>query len=229
MPGINGVHHIAVMSGAIKTHIAFFSDVLGCKLKALFFMHGVPGAYHAFLELEDQSYFSIVETPQAKDIPTEIGKTHAGNGALSSAPGTMQHIAFRVVDFDGLLAMRDRIRRAGVNVFGPIHHGFCQSIYFAGPDQLTLEISVQMTAIDPNAWIDPEVVALSGISAGELARFVAPADTPATQGIVPQPPHDPTKPHMHYPRALYHQMLAAPDAMITAAGSVPDPPVRVPA
>ena len=46
---IDGVHHIAVMAGNIKTHIAFFAEVLGCELKALFVMHGVPGGYHAFL------------------------------------------------------------------------------------------------------------------------------------------------------------------------------------
>ena len=227
MARINGVHHIAVMAGSIKTHIAFFADVLGCELKALFFMHGVPGAYHAFLELEDQSYFSIVETPQAKDIPIEMGKTHAGNGALSSAPGTMQHIAFRTSDLDSLLSLRDRIRRAGVNVFGPIHHGFCQSIYFAGPDHLTLEISTQITELDPKAWIDPEVVALSGISAEELARYVKPAETPLTKGALPQPPYDPNQPHMRYPEAMYQQMLLAPDELISAAGSVSDPPVKV--
>ena len=229
MARIDGVHHIAVMAGDIKSHIAFFSEVLGCKLKALFFMHGVPGAYHAFLELNETSFFSIVETPQAKSIPIEMGKTHAGNGALSSAPGTMQHIAFRVADEAGLLALRDRIRLHGVNVFGPIDHGFCRSIYFAGPDRLTLEISTQTQALDPRAWIDPEVVALAGISQDELALYTEPASSPELGGTAPQPSYDPQKPHMVYPDALYQQMLKTPDALITAAGSVTDPPVKLPA
>ena len=37
-----GIHHLAFMAGDIKKHIAFFSDVMGCPLVALFDMHGVP-------------------------------------------------------------------------------------------------------------------------------------------------------------------------------------------
>ena len=83
-----GVHHLAFMAGDIKKHIAFFSQVMGCPLVALFDMHGVPGGLHAFLRMNDHSYFSIVQLPEVEEIPIEIGKTHAGNGALPSAPPT---------------------------------------------------------------------------------------------------------------------------------------------
>ena len=39
----NGIHHLAFMAADIKKHIAFFSQVMGCPLVALFDMHGVPG------------------------------------------------------------------------------------------------------------------------------------------------------------------------------------------
>ena len=61
----------------------------------------------------------------------------------------MQHLALNVDDDAQLIAMRDRIRSRGVNVIGPIDHGFCKSIYFAGPEHLTLEISTSRAAIDP--------------------------------------------------------------------------------
>ena len=146
----NGIHHLAFMAGDIKKHIAFFSDVVGCPLVALFDMHGVPGGLHAFLKLNDHSYFSIVQLPKVDEIPIELGKTHAGNGALPSSPGTLQHLAFRVATDAGLIAMRDRIRSHGVNIIGPIDHGMCRSIYFAGPDQMTLEVATSHEAIDPN-------------------------------------------------------------------------------
>ena len=38
----------------------------------------------------------------------------------------------------------------GVQVLGPIDHGFCQSIYFEGPEGLNLEISTG-SAIDERA------------------------------------------------------------------------------
>lgn len=221
----SGIHHLAFMAGDIKKHIAFFSEVMGCPLVALFDMHGVPGGLHAFLRMNDHCYFSIVQLPDVDAIPIEIGKTHSGNGALPSAPGTLQHLAFGVDSEADLLTMRDRIRSHGVNVIGPIDHGMCRSIYFAGPDQMTLEVATSSTAIDPERWIDPATLAKAGISSEEAARFRAPAPYRGPSPV-PQPAYDPAKPHMAYPREAYLAMLAAPDAAITAAASYAEPPVK---
>lgn len=219
-----GIHHLAFMAGDIKKHIAFFSEVMGCPLVALFDMHGVPGGLHAFLRMNDHSYFSIVQLPAVADIPIEIGKTHAGNGALPSAAGTLQHLAFRADTDADLLAMRDRIRSHGVNVIGPIDHGMCRSIYFAGPDHMTLEVACSTVAIDPARWIDPSVLAKAGIDAAEAERFTAP--TPyAGPSPVPQPAYAADKPHMSYPEAQYRAMLAVPDEVLTASASYSEPPV----
>lgn len=223
-----GVHHLAFMAGDIKKHIAFFSEVMGFPLVALFDMHGVPGGLHAFLRMNDRGYFSIVQLPGTEDIPIELGKTHAGSGALPSAPGTLQHLAFRSDSEADLLAMRDRIRSHGVNVIGPIDHGMCRSIYFAGPDQMTLEVATSSAPIDAVRWIDPDVLARAGISAEEAARFKAPAPY-AGPSPVKQPPYDPDKPHMAFPKAAYQQMLKAPDEAITAGASYAEPPVKEPA
>ncbi|MDX2170899.1 MAG: VOC family protein, partial [Deltaproteobacteria bacterium] len=162
-----GFHHLAFMAGDIKKHIAFFSEVMGCPLVALFDMHGVPGGLHAFLRLNDHCFFSIVQMPDVDKIPIELGHTHSGSGALPSAPGTLQHLAFNVDSRAALLAMRDRIRSHGVNVVGPIDHSMCVSIYFAGPDQMTLEVATSAVPVDPKQWIDPAVLEKAGISPGE--------------------------------------------------------------
>jgi catechol 2,3-dioxygenase-like lactoylglutathione lyase family enzyme len=222
----SGIHHLAFMAGDIKKHIAFFSEVMGCPLVALFDMHGVPGGLHAFLRMNDHSYFSIVQLPDVDKIPVQLGVTHAGNGAQPSAPGTLQHLAFRADSLEGLIALRDRIRSHGVNVIGPIDHGMCQSIYFAGPDQMTLEVATPQGTLDPKRWIDPAVLAKAGISAEEAERFKAPA--PYTgPSPVPQPAYDPQKPHMAYPEAAYKAMLAAPDEVITKSASYNEPPVKL--
>lgn len=226
MARLDGIHHIAVMAGDIRRHIEFFSDVLGCRLEALFPMHGVPGGLHAFLHLNDHCHFSIVQLPGTAEIPIQLGITHAGSGAGKSAPGTLQHLAFRVADMPALLSMRDRIRRRGVNVFGPIDHGLCRSIYFAGPDRLSLEIATAEAPIDPAAWIDPEVVARAGMTMAEAMAFAAPAEDPEEGGRVPQPPFDPDKPHQAMPKALYAQMLALPDDVLGQMASHAEPPVR---
>lgn len=224
---INGVHHLAVNTADIKAQIEFFSDVLGAELVGIFWMHGVEGAYHAFCRLNDHCSISFVELPQNHEIESTIGLTHAGTGAGPSAPGTMQHLAFNVDTVEELLAMRDRIRSKGVNVMGHIDHGLCQSIYFAGPEGLTLEVATSLEAIDARAWIDPEVCDLVGFSAEELERCKNPEPFMPGAEPVPQPPIDPTKPHMDYPPADYERMMAVPDDVITAAASYAEPPVDV--
>jgi catechol 2,3-dioxygenase-like lactoylglutathione lyase family enzyme len=221
----NGVHHIAVMTADIKAQIAFFSDVLGCKLSAIFDMHGVPGAFHAFVHLNDHCYFSFVQMDDIGAIPVTIGITHAGTGAGKAAAGVTQHIAFSVASHDDLLAMRDRIRTQGVNVMGPIDHGMCQSIYFAGPEGMTLEVATSAVEVDQEKWIDPKVLDRVGISAEEAARYKAPDTYGGEGGAVAQPPVDPAKPHLAYPPDTYKALMAMPDEVLAGMISYTDPPV----
>jgi hypothetical protein len=123
--------------------------------------------------------------------------------------------------------MRDRIRSRGVNVLGPIDHGMCRSMYFAGPEGLTLEIATSEKAIDARAWIDPEVVELAGISHSELARYRQPDAYQGQGGQVPQPPIDPDKPHLRYPQKVYERIIAMSDEQVFQQSSMPEPPVSV--
>ena len=212
----NGVHHLAIATADIKRQIDYFSRVLGMELVALYWMHGVEGAWHGFLKLNDYSSIALVQSPDIAAVEPEIGRTHSGNAGAACAPGTMQHLAFNVDSLGELLALRDRIRSCGLNVFGPIDHGLCQSIYFAGLENMSLEIATSKAAIDVRAWIDPEVVALAGISQEELAAYVAPPAVEAEREPVPQPPADPALPHMRFPDKVYRAMLAMSDEAYTA-------------
>ena len=226
---INALHHLAISTKDIKAQIEFFSDVLGAELVALFWMHGVPGGWHGFCRLNDRCSVAFVQLPANAEIESELGVTHAGTGAGPSAPGTMQHVAFNVDSVDELVAMRDRIRSRGINVFGEIDHGMCHSIYFAGPEGLVLEVATSEAAIDPNAWIDPEVVALAGISADELARYVHPEPYGGEGGTVGQPPVDMARPQLAYPKPILEKIMSVPDAELTSSRSYAEPPVPVPA
>jgi catechol 2,3-dioxygenase-like lactoylglutathione lyase family enzyme len=220
-----GIHHIAVMTGDMKKQIAFFSDVLGAPLVAIFDMHGVPGGIHAFLKLDDGCYFSLVQLPETAETPITLGVTHAGTGAGNSAGGTMQHLAFGVADEARLLAMRDRIRTKGVNVIGPLDHGMCKSIYFAGPEQLTLEVACPGMAVTADRWVDPAVLAKVGISAEEAAGFAAPDSYDGAGGTVKQPGYDPAQPHMAYPEDRYKMMISLPDEVLASMPQHNEPPV----
>jgi catechol 2,3-dioxygenase-like lactoylglutathione lyase family enzyme len=219
------VHHIALCTKDMKGQLEFFTQALGMKLVALFRMHGVPGGRHAFLELGPHCSLSFVELPEVAGIEIEIGKTHAGSGALPSAPGTMQHLALRAVDEPTLLGLRDRLRSHGVQVFGPIDHGMCKSIYFAGPEQLTLEIATSSEAIAPEAWIDPEVCRECGIADEQVAALTNPPAFRHPDKPVPQPATDPAMPRMAYPEGIYEVMVAMSDEDLAAQANYAEPPV----
>jgi catechol 2,3-dioxygenase-like lactoylglutathione lyase family enzyme len=224
----SGVHHLAISTADMKAQLSFFTDVLGAELKALYWMHGVPGAQHGFVKLDDSSYVAFVQMPAIADIPSELGVTHAGSGAGTTAAGTMQHVAFNVDTLDDLLALRDRIRDRGINVFGPLDHGLCHSIYFAGPEGLSREIATSAVPIDDRAWIDPEVVALCGIDDDELAAMRTPAEYEDEGGQVPNPPIDWSRPHQVMgSRESYVKLMSMPDEVVTAKLSENVPPVRV--
>ena len=224
----NGIHHLAVATGDIKTQIDFFNDVLGCELVALYWMHGVEGAWHGFMKLSDSCSIAFVQTPDIAGIERTIGVTHAGSGAGPCAGGSMQHVAFNVDSLDDLLAMRDRIRSRGITVFGPLDHGMCHSIYFAGPEDLSLEVATSEKPLDGQAWIDPEVVGLAGISADELERYRNPEPIEAAESPVPQPAFDPDRPWPRgMPQEMYEGLIAMPDEVVTAQLSENTPPVLV--
>ena len=227
MARANGLHHLAISTGNMKAQIAFFSDVLGMELVALYWMHGVEGTWHGFLRLNDTASIAFVQNDKIASTKANLGVSHAGSPALPSAPGTMQHLAFNVDSDEELLNMRDRIRSRGINVIGPLDHGMCKSIYFAGLENLSLEIATSSAAIDARAWIDPEVQALAGISNEELVRYKRPAAYKGEGGKLKQPPMDPSKPHQAYPPEMYKALLTMPDEEVTKRLSVPEPPVRV--
>ena len=104
----------------------------------------------------------------------------------------------------------------------------CHSIYFAGPEDLSLEIATSAVPIDDRAWIDPEVVALCGIDDDELLAMRSPADYEDEGGQVPNPPIDWSKPHQVMgSRESYVKLMSMPDEVVTAKLSENVPPVRV--
>lgn len=219
-----GVNHLALSTTDMKLQLSFWCDTLGLPLKALFWMHGVEGGYHGFVELAPDSHVAFVQLPgNTKDV--EYGVSHANGGGGPVRGGTMQHVAFHVDTLDDVLAMRDRLRSRGVQVLGPIDHGFCQSIYFDGPEGLNLEISCG-ESIDANAWIDPEVLGLCGITEDEAEAMKSPAPFERPDEPVAQP----TEPHPTNVRAQEFPVemaktYAIPDRWLWENVSFTEPPV----
>jgi catechol 2,3-dioxygenase-like lactoylglutathione lyase family enzyme len=219
----NGVNHLAISTADIKAQLTFFAEVLGCPTRALYWMHGVPNTFHGFVELAGDSYIAFVQSP-ANPTEPQWGVTHAGNAGEPVTAGAMQHVALNVDSIDEVLTMRDRIRSHGIQVFGPLDHGMIQSIYFAGPEGLSLEVCTGRD-IDEHQWVDPEVQALCGITAEELAALVSPRPFTRPAEPVPQPPYDPSLPNMHYSDAVRQFLMGMPDEDVWRNLSEPTPPV----
>jgi len=189
-------------------------------------MNTIENTWHGFLRMNDESAVAFVSNPEVAKVPVKLGQTHAGNPGANVARGAMQHLALRVRDERELLAMRDRIRAKGIPVLGPLDHGMCVSIYFAGLENLSLELSCSTEPTDARAWIDPEVVALAGIGAEELERYRKPASFRDRAGAVPQPPLDGPGPHMaNYPPGAYQALLGLADEK-TRHMVTNEPPVK---
>jgi catechol 2,3-dioxygenase-like lactoylglutathione lyase family enzyme len=221
----NGVNHLALSTADMKAQLTFFAEVLGCPTRALYWMHGVPNTFHGFVELSGDSYIAFVQAPGNPTEP-QWGVTHSGNAGDPVTAGTMQHVAFNVDSIDDLLTMRDRIRSHGIQVMGPLDHGMIQSIYFAGPEGLSLEVCVGRD-IDERQWVDPEVQGLCGISDDELARLTKPAGFERPDVPVVQPTYDASKPNLRYPEAVRRAIMGMPDADLWTNLSESTPPVAL--
>ncbi len=226
MNKVEGLHHLAICTAYMKEQIEFFTDKLGMELQALYWMHGVPNTSHGFLRLNDESSIAFVSNPEIEQISRVLGETVAGNPATNCAAGAMQHLALKVKNHEELLAMRDRLRDKGVPVMGPIDHGMCYSLYFAGPENLSLELSYSSEPINNEAWIDPQVVEMAGISQEEHIRYKNPPSYKDKSGALAQPKISEAQgPHLtNYPDGVYETIMTLPDEALLH--SVPnDPPV----
>ncbi|BFM15149.1 hypothetical protein R50073_13320 [Maricurvus nonylphenolicus] len=210
----NGINHLAIATSDMKKVLQYFNQVLGMPLASLYWMHGVENTVHGFLVLNETSLLAFVANDQIKS-QVDIGVTHSGNPGDPCAGGTMQHLAFNVDRHEDLLAVRDRIRANGIHCVGPMDHGLMQSIYFAGPDGMTLEVAY-LSGEDPAKWIDPEVVKMLNISDEELDQLKKPAPFVQPAEPVPNPSLKTANEEyrMVYPQETYELMVNTPDDVL---------------
>lgn len=133
-----GMHHVAYRCADADATIDFYTRLLGLPLGHALFNDRVPSTQklnphlHIFFELDDGSYLAFFE------LPLEPAASKDPN-----TPDWVQHLALEVADQATLLASKARLRDGGVEVIGPIDHGFCQSIYFFDPSGHRMELTTR--------------------------------------------------------------------------------------
>ena len=134
---VRGLHHFAWRCRDAEETRHFYEDLLGLPLVHVIRAERVPSTgehcpyVHIFFRLGDGSHVAFFDL---------------GDGAASApspnTPAWVNHLALAVHSEQDLLAARERLLAAGVEVLGPTDHHIIRSIYFFDPNGLRLELTV---------------------------------------------------------------------------------------
>jgi catechol 2,3-dioxygenase-like lactoylglutathione lyase family enzyme len=135
------LYHFAYPCRDAEETRRFYEDILGVPLVHCMLAERVPSSgeqapyAHFFFELGDGSYIAFFDL--GKDVKPEPSP---------NTPAWVQHFAMETDSVESVLSMLERLKRFGVEVAGPVDHGFVRSIYFFDPNGLRLEIAARTEA-----------------------------------------------------------------------------------
>ena len=96
-----GINHLALATTDMKAQLTFWCDVLGLPLKALYRMHGVPGAFHGFVELRPHLAARVIHRlniantgPITEQVFNRLERGHRELRVAIEHPGSQLFIGF---------------------------------------------------------------------------------------------------------------------------------------
>ncbi|MDY6944961.1 MAG: VOC family protein [Pseudomonadota bacterium] len=138
---LQGLYHFAHPCRDAEETRHFYEDILGVPLVNCMLSDRVPSTgeaapyAHFFFQLGDGSYLAFFDLGR-DEMPQPSPNT----------PAWVQHFAMQTDSVASVAAMHSRLRSFGVEVLGPVDHGFVRSIYFFDPNGLRLEIAARTEA-----------------------------------------------------------------------------------
>lgn len=160
---LNGLHHLALVCKDMQRTVDFYTNKVGLKLKKGFDLPGY--GQHFFFDMGGGSelaffWFNDAEAaqPGVAAVKNIVGSRQ---GNISSAHGSMNHVAFSV-DADKIAAYREQLVARGVNCTALVDHDdvvtgsnasdyaqaqnkpWLQSFYFLDPDGIMLEFCADL-------------------------------------------------------------------------------------
>lgn len=130
------IHHVAYRCRDAKETVEFYQKNLDMDFLLAIAEDEVPSTgepdpyMHLFLDAGNGNVLAFFELPTQKDMDRD-----------QNTPEWVQHIAFEVEDIDALLAAKQRLEAAGIEVLGPTEHTIFKSIYFFDPNGHRLELA----------------------------------------------------------------------------------------
>lgn len=177
---IRGINHLALVCKDMKRTVDFYSGVLGMPLtKTINLPRGM--GQHFFFDIGNGDQLAFFWFPDAPQAAPGIGNAAdlPGRGSLTSAHGSMNHVAIRVAP-EHIEEYRARLVATGVDVTPVVNHDdvvtgkdartseqvtdrtWLRSCYFFDPDGIMLEFTA--TVNEATADVDLPVNA-EGIKA----------------------------------------------------------------
>ncbi len=130
------IHHVAYRCRDARETVDFYREHLGMSFKLAIAEDRVPSTgeedpyMHVFLDAGMGNVLAFFELPNAPAMDRD-----------RNTPEWVQHIAFEVPTREELLATKERLEAAGIDVLGPVNHGIFDSIYFFDPNGHRLELA----------------------------------------------------------------------------------------
>jgi catechol 2,3-dioxygenase-like lactoylglutathione lyase family enzyme len=158
---LRGLNHLALVSSDMARTVDFYSNVLGMPLVKTIELPAGMGQ-HFFFDIGNGDSLAFFWFPQAP--PAEPGVSSAaalpGAGELTTAVGSMNHVAFDVAP-ERIEEYRDRLIAKGIEcteisnhddskwtVTKELHEGvYIRSVYFFDPDGILLELACWTRAL----------------------------------------------------------------------------------
>jgi catechol 2,3-dioxygenase-like lactoylglutathione lyase family enzyme len=136
---IDRIHHVAYRCKDAKETVEWYVKHLNMDFVLAIAEDQVPSTkapdpyMHVFLDAGQGNVLAFFELPNAPEM-----------GRDENTPAWVQHIAFKVKDMDTLIATKERLEAAGIEVIGPTNHTIFKSIYFFDPNGHRLELAADV-------------------------------------------------------------------------------------
>ena len=133
---VQSVHHVAYRCRDAKETVEWYQKHLDMKFVLAIAENEVPSTkapdpyMHVFLDAGGGNILAFFELPSQPPMDRD-----------RNTPTWVQHLALKVESMDKLLAAKERLQAAGIEVIGPTDHTLFKSIYFFDPNGHRLELA----------------------------------------------------------------------------------------
>lgn len=146
---IEKIHHVAYRCKDAKETVEWYTRHLDMRFVLAIAENEVPSTkapdpyMHVFLDAGNGNVLAFFELP-----------TQPPMGRDENTPLWVQHLALKVSSMEDLLATKDKLQAAGIEVLGPVNHTIFESIYFFDPSGHRIELAAEIGTPDMYRQLD---------------------------------------------------------------------------